>query len=132
MTAWLRFGKFNLVGIAGAAVQLSLIALLTKSFDLRAGLAAAIAVEVAILHNFAWHERFTWRDRTADSSPLVRLLRFHAANGTVSLIGNAVLVDLFVERCGFPVVLSGLAAILICALVNFRLADRWVYRGTDE
>ena len=59
-----RFLKFNGVGAIGFALQLALLALL-----LRLGLhylaATALAVELTILHNFAWHERWTWRDRPA-------------------------------------------------------------------
>jgi hypothetical protein len=50
----------------------------------------AAAVEAAVLHNFAWHQRWTWRDRRPASAheTLGRLLRFHALNGAVSLAGN--------------------------------------------
>ena len=68
-----RFLKFNGVGAIGFALQLGLLALL-----LRAGLhylaATAIAVELTILHNFWWHERWTWRDRTTGSQGAVKRL----------------------------------------------------------
>lgn len=58
-----RFGRFNLVGLMGAALQLVLLDLLIERFGLPGIVAAPIAVETAVLHNFFWHERFTWRDR---------------------------------------------------------------------
>jgi putative flippase GtrA len=128
-SALARFGKFNLVGCLGAALQLLLMTLLTRHFDLPSTIATPIAVELTVLHNFIWHECFTWRDRADSESSRVwdRLCRLHAANGAVSLLGNMLLMYWLVERCNVPATWSMLAAIGVCAMVNFRLADRWVY-----
>ena len=48
--------------------------------------ASAVVVEVAVLHNFVWHVRFTWRDRRDDSAVLSRLMRFQLSNGLVSMV----------------------------------------------
>ena len=79
--------KFNLVSALGVAVQLGAIALLSRRMD--ALIATPIAVEIAVLHNFFWHDRFTWKDRPGDTRErLMRLLRFHLGNGLVSQVGN--------------------------------------------
>jgi putative flippase GtrA len=126
---WLRFGRFNLVGLLGVALQLVLMALLTNYYAFGGVAATPIAVELTLLHNFLWHERFTWRDRKAPgfAQAAIRLTRFHAANGVISLCGNTLLTYWLVERLKLPAVPSALAAIGLCALVNFRVADRWVY-----
>ena len=59
-----RVSAFALVGCAGFVVQLSALEALTVGLGVPHLLATAGAVEVAILHNFAWHERWTWADRT--------------------------------------------------------------------
>jgi putative flippase GtrA len=125
-----RFLKFNGVGIVGFALQLGLLALF-----LRLGahylVATALAVELTILHNFFWHERWTWKDRPAGAAgPLRRLWRFHAANGLISLVGNLVLMRLFVGLLGVPPILANLFSVLTCALVNFTVSDRFVFRVT--
>jgi len=58
-----RWGKFNLVGAIGIGVQFSALFLLKSVLHLDYLAATAIAVEAAVLHNFVWHERFTWVDR---------------------------------------------------------------------
>jgi len=118
-----RFGKFGAVGIVGAAVQVVLFAVLTRW--LPAAGAAAIAVELTVLHNFVWHERLTWRDRTA-AGVWRRLWRFHAANGLVSIVGNAAAVWAL-TGAGVPALAAQGAAIAVCAPVNFWVADRWVW-----
>lgn len=86
--SWSRFGKFNLVGLLGAALQMVLLWLLIKRFQVSALAATPVAVEIVVLHNLAWHERRTWRDRPAKNlrQRMVRFWRFHAANGLTSLV----------------------------------------------
>ncbi|HEY5175988.1 MAG TPA: GtrA family protein [Terriglobales bacterium] len=124
-----RLGKFNLVGLLGAALQLLLLDVLTKCFHMPVLAATPVAVEIVVLHNFAWHEGFTWRDRQLKSvrQRTVRLWRFHASNGLTSLLGNTVLAYFLVERPNAPVLPSAIGAILFCSLINFLVADRWVY-----
>ena len=63
-TSVLRWVKFNAVGIIGVGVQLVVLTVLTSGLDLHYLPATFLAVESAVLHNFMWHERWTWRDRT--------------------------------------------------------------------
>ena len=58
-----RWLKFNFVGAIGIAVQMSAFALLEGALGVYYLSATALAVETAVLHNFVWHERFTWKDR---------------------------------------------------------------------
>jgi putative flippase GtrA len=124
-----RFARFSLTGVLGAALQVILFDLLMKCFRLPEVAATPIAVEMVIWNNFFWHERFTWRDRKSVGfrQRAIRLLRFHATNGLVSLAGNALLTYCLVQLFKAPALPSTLAAIAVCAPVNFFLADRWVY-----
>ncbi len=126
-----RFGRFNLVGLVGAALQVMLFDVLMKCWGLADVAATLIAVEVALLHNFFWHERFTWRDceRTGLRQRAIRLWKFHAGNGLISLAGNTALTYCFVERLKAPAVPSALAAIALCAPANFLLSDHWVFKS---
>ena len=126
---WQQFGRFNLVGLLGAVLQLLVYYLVMRGLDLPEAAARAIAVEIAVLHNFFWHERFTWRDRGPAALPYraFRLWRFHVSNGLVSLSGNALVNYVLVEWLGAPSLPSAVAAIAICAPANFFLAGRWVY-----
>ena len=123
-----RFFRFNLVGAMGIAVQLGILELLC-----RAGVdylwATMLAVEAAVVHNFIWHERYTWRDRVGAlrSELLARLVRFHLTNGAVSLVGNAVAMRWLVGELNFPVVPANLIAITACCWLNFLLSDRVVF-----
>jgi putative flippase GtrA len=84
-----------------------------------------------VLHNFAWHQRYTWADRQAEDLKAVmgRLARFHLSNGTVSSVGNVLLMRWMVGGFRISVTIANLIAILVCSLVNFLLGDRFVFRG---
>lgn len=129
-----RFGRFNLVGLLGATLQVLLLDLLMKGCRMSAVAAMPIAVEIVLLHNFLWHERFTWRDRSLVRlrQRAFRLLRFHFSNGLISLVGNTVLTYCLVGLFELPAHPSALLAIALCAPFNFLLADRWVYGAQSD
>src|SRR5579863_1892781 len=80
---FLRWWRFNLVGGIGIAVQLGLLFLLKSVFHCNYLVATALAVEATVVHNFFWHERYTWVGRVQPSwrTSLIRLLRFNLTNG---------------------------------------------------
>jgi putative flippase GtrA len=129
-----RWLKFNAAGIVGVVVQLGLLHLLTHFAGLHYIFATPLAVEAAILHNFLWHERYTWRVRTQlDSrSSLRRLAYFNLTNGAVSLIGNLVLMSSFVGWFGMPIVTANLCAIGACSTLNFVIAEWFIFTAKPE
>ena len=63
----MRWLKFNLVGGFGIVVQLAALLGLKSGLHLGYLPATALAVEAAVIHNFFWHERYTWADRVRPS-----------------------------------------------------------------
>jgi len=126
-----RWMIFNVVGWLGIPVQPIALWVLTGWLGLNYLLGTALAVESAILHNFVWHERWTWSDRTGKDKPGVwlRLLRFHFANGGISLAGNLILMRVFVGTCAMNPTVGNALAIVICSLANFLASDRFVFSG---
>ena len=122
----LRWLKFNAVGAVGLAVQLGVLWLLERVAGVQYLLATVIAVEVAVLHNFVWHQLWTWRGRPKESV-WRRLLRFHLANGLVSLVANFGLMALFVGGMGMRVMPANLLSVGLAGVLNFGLAEVWVF-----
>ncbi len=128
----LRLWKFSLVGAIGMGVQLAVLSALA-AMKINYLLATVLAVESAILHNFVWHQRFTWADRANSAAEaLRRLLRFHVSNGLISLVGNVLLMRWLVGGLGLPILMANVLTISICALVNFVVSDRWVFLGSEH
>ena len=128
-----RWTAFNLVGLAGAALQLGTVAFLVRVMGWHYLPATALAVEAAVLHNFAWHQQWTWRDRPSRSisDTVVRLARFHLMNGAVSLAGNLALTTLLSGVLHIDAVVSNMIAIVACSLINFAASEALVFRSTS-
>jgi putative flippase GtrA len=147
-----RWGKFNLVGAVGIGVQLAALFLLKTGLHLQYLAATAMAVEAAVLHNFVWHERFTWADRTERTIKqeqkahslrrdcggsrvrfypgfFRRLWRFHLANGAVSILGNLAMMKILVGSAHMNCLMANAIAIAVCSLANFWLSDQWVFEN---
>jgi putative flippase GtrA len=127
MKALIRYGKFNLVGVLGMWVQLAALAGFDRIVPGRYLSASAAAVELAVLHNFAWHIHYTWRERRSDYSISRQLVRFHLSNGLVSVAGNLALMRILVHNAHLHLLLANCIAILCCSLVNFLLGDTWAF-----
>ena len=124
-----RWMKFNLVGAIGIGVQLATLGFLTKLVGMNYLLATALAVEAAVLHNYLWHERFTWSDRSSatPSQMLARLARFNLTTGLVSIGGNLALMWLLAGQLHLPYLIANALAIATCSILNFLLSDRVVF-----
>ena len=92
--------------------------------------ATALAVETAVLHNFVWHERYTWKHlpKGARRDVALRLLRFHAGNGAISILGNLALMRVFVGSLHMRHYLASVLAIALCSLLNFAASEWFVFR----
>lgn len=149
-----RWCKFNFVGGIGIGVQFAALFLLKTVLHLDYLVATALAVEAAVIHNFIWHEQFTWADRamadriTSDRSrfahtkllriraawrsSLCRLARFQFANGAISLVGNLALMKLIVGECQMNYLFANAIAIALCSLANFLVSDEWVFQSVGD
>ena len=125
MRTRIRPFAFAAVGAAGLACQLAVLGLLADA-GVPVGVATAAAVGTALVHNFLWHRRWTWRDRAADGAWTSQFVRFAGLNGAVSLAGNVV-VTTGLTATGMPLVPANVAAVAVCGVVNFMLADRAVF-----
>jgi putative flippase GtrA len=129
-----RWCKFNLVGGIGMGVQFAALFLLKGVLHFNYLAATAIAVEAAVVHNFVWHEQFTWADRTNSDGvqtkwcrSLLRLLRFNLTNGVVSILGNLALMKVMVGQGHMNYLLANAIAITLCSVANFLVSETWVF-----
>jgi putative flippase GtrA len=126
--ALIRWLKFNAVGGIGIGVQLIVLTILKSGLHLDYLIATALAVEAAVVHNFLWHERFTWADR-AGKAGFARVLKFNLTTGLFSIAGNLLLMKLLAGIFHLQYVVANIITIAACSLVNFAVSDRFVFQG---
>jgi putative flippase GtrA len=135
-----RWCRFNLVGGMGILVQFAALFVLKSLLHFNYLASTAIAVEAAVMHNFVWHEQFTWADRTRPdrtrSDPttpswrksLIRLVRFNLTAGAVSIVGNLALTKVMVGIGQMNYLLANGIAIALCSVANFLVSEEWVFQ----
>ena len=145
-STFVRWWKFNFVGAIGIGVQFAALFLLKSVLDFNYLFATAFAVEAAVVHNFVWHEQFTWADRTKPDrtkpdridlqalqpswrASLSRFLRFNLTTGAVSILGNLALMKVMVGEGHMNYLLANAIAITLCSIANFVVTDTWVFEG---
>lgn len=125
-----RVPVFAAVGAGGFVLQMAVLYALEHLLRWPYLLATVLAVEAAVLHNFLWHERWTWHDR-GEAGPVRwgRLLRYHVGTGAASVVGNVLITMAGVEWLGLPTLVANTAAVAATSVANFLVADRWVFRA---
>lgn len=122
--------KFNAVGAMGIVVQLVALVIFDSGLKLNYLVATALAVETAVLHNFIWHERWTWVERTRLSRGAVfsRLLRFNFTTGAILILGNLLFMRVFVGWVHLPYLIGNMISIASCSILNFIVSDQLVFQ----
>jgi dolichol-phosphate mannosyltransferase len=123
MIHWIRF---NVVGLLGFALQSAALFVLTHTASISYLAATAVAVELAVVNNFIWHQRWTWSDRPTATrkETFSRLAKFNFTTGLVSIAGNLLLMSILVGRLGLPVSGANVITVASCSILSFVLADR--------
>lgn len=95
--------------------------------DARLFLASVIAVELSIISNFTWHERWTFRSRRAAGHWLGRLLRFNLTSLGSPLISVAVL-NVLVPYFGVNKYVANTIGVLLGMSWNWTCNTRLIWR----
>jgi putative flippase GtrA len=125
-----RFLRYYLVGAMGLSVKFSVLTALVEFAGVGYLASTAVAVEAAVMHNFTWHLRWTWRDRSAGLSrreALMRLLRFHLGAGAVAMLANLLVTRFLVQEFGIHYAAANLAATVFAGLANFMISNFVVF-----
>ena len=135
MTPAVRLRRFAFVGALGSVLQLGLVRQFSRWLPGHALLPSLAALELTLVHNFCWHRRYTWRDRT-EALPrrawAASFARFWLGNGAVSLLSSLALLPLLVRLARWPLLLANAAVIPSGAGLNFLLASSWTFAATGS
>jgi putative flippase GtrA len=130
-----RWLKFNLVGGIGIAVQLLILLVLKTGLGFNYLVATALAVESAVVHNFLWHERFTWPDRSSGdraADSWSRFLKFNLTTGALSIAGNLMFMKVLAGFGHMNYLLANGITIAACSILNFLVSDGFVFAETQN
>jgi putative flippase GtrA len=81
-----------------------------------------------VVHNYLWHERFTWADRMAEKS-WICFVKFNLSTGLFSIAGNVLLMRALVGAVHVNYFVANMVTIATCSIVNFLVSDRFVFES---
>ena len=128
-----RLTSFGIVGISGIIVNMSVLWLLTHYANLYYAFASPIAIELSIINNFIWNDRFTWHGRRSARNLSIwgGLFRFNIVSWIAGSI-NWILLIAFTEVAGIYYLWANLLAIAIAAAINFVLNEKWTFKAIPD
>lgn len=118
--------KFLLVGAMGVVVNCTTLWVLVRYARWHYLLAGATAIQLAILHNFAWHDHWTFRSTRSASRWLTRLGRYELST-CAGLSLNWCLLASLVEWGRLPLLWANLCGIAAGTWLNFSISKRWIW-----
>jgi dolichol-phosphate mannosyltransferase len=112
--------RFAVVGVSGIMVNMAVLYLLTSVFGIFYLISSLVAIELSILNNFFWNDRWTF---CADpehrlSNPWHRISVYHMISAG-GLIVNVGILFVLTEYFGIYYLISNLIGILVAFAWNF-------------
>lgn len=121
--------RFAAVGAIGTIVNLLVMALLVHGvINISYVVAAVIAAEISILHNFVLQERFVFRDVRAGVNSLGSRLTQHLLFNNAEALVRLPFLILLVETMHVLAVLAQAVTLAIAFVARFLFASLVVYR----
>ena len=125
-----RMTRFAAVGALGTIVNLAVMALLVGGIaDLNYVVAAVVAAEISILHNFLMQERFVFRDLRDGVNRWPRRLMQHLAFNNVEALIRLPFLVLLVETMHIYALLAQAVTLAVAFVARFLFVSRVVYRS---
>jgi putative flippase GtrA len=125
-----RLARFSVAGSIGFVVQVATLWLLISFTGIHYLVASAMAVELAIVVNFVWHQRWTFKDRAYGAySAIGRLLKYNGLTAITSIFGSVLVTGLLVETFTIPVLFANMISVVVLGGLNFIGADKLVFRS---
>ena len=121
---WMRFMKFNIVGLTGIFVNQGILMLLTilGLYYLYSGI---IAIEVSIISNFFLNDLWTFRDRRSGHI-LKRLVKFNILM-LIGLVINLLILYALTELASLHYTISNLFGIGIASIARYLMSIKWAW-----
>ncbi|MCL4498948.1 MAG: GtrA family protein [Chloroflexi bacterium] len=120
---WGRVIRFGIVGLSGTVVNLIVIHFLFGQLHWSPTIAAAIAVEVSVVNNFIWNNRWTFGHRTIS---LVRFFRFNLAS-LGGLVITTIIFTVLVQWFRLHYIVADIVAIGAATSWNFVASIFWTW-----
>ena len=123
-----KFIKFQIVALGGTVVNMFVIWLLKEHLHLHLMISAAIAIELAIIHNFTWHYFVTWKDGVKEytfKNYLVTLFKYNVVTASLDYLVNLSVLWVLNQYLGVNYLIAHLIGMSCTPIFKF-LANEFI------
>lgn len=102
--------------------------ILRGRLGLHVTLSGAVAIELAIIHNFTWHYLVTWRERIQRhhlADYLKRLVHYNIVTASIDLLVNLSILTILVKYYNVYYLYANLVGMMACPIFKF-LANEFI------
>ncbi len=129
-----RFLRFGLVGLSGLTVDMAALYLFYEVIGFGLTRSAILAAELAIINNFYWNDRWTFRDIAQQQSGWQRMVKRFLKFNLICIMGlilKILLLNLFFNGLQMNAYAANLLAIAIVTFWNFWINLKLSWRVTQ-
>lgn len=125
-----RIVKFQLVALGGTVVNMGLLYLLKGRLHTPLLISGALAIELAIIHNFTWHYFWTWRERVGHTVKdyLQRLFHYNLVTASIDFIVNLTVLYVLTKYYGVYYLFANLIGMAAGPILKFVANEFLVFR----
>jgi dolichol-phosphate mannosyltransferase len=129
-----RFLKFCLVGGSGILVNMFFFWIFYKKLEIYSLFASFLAIQIAILNNFIWNDKWTWREKRKPGIKnfFKRLGKFAITSNLTSASGNLLGIWFFLNILKWHYLFANFLAISLGVILNFLINHYWTYSLKNE
>lgn len=121
------FIKYGIVGASGTIISMLTLYILTDIASIYYLLSGIAAVELSLINNFFWNDRWTFRLHKHANSKLTRLLHYHIISIT-GAIADIALLYILTSWFGIYYLLSNFIAIVCVFFVNYVINSKITWK----
>jgi putative flippase GtrA len=122
--------RFQLVALGGSLINFGCLWLCHGKLQLDLLPAAAIAIELAIIHNYSWHFFITWKHRVKRqfSIYIIKLLKYNILTASIDFYVSLGILSLLVSHINIHYLIANSLAMTAGFLIKFILNETIIFK----
>lgn len=121
------FIKYGIVGASGTLISMTVLYIFTDIFSIYYLLSGVAAIELSLLNNFFWNDRWTFLHNDHADSFKSRLVNYHIISLSGAVL-NIMLLYVLTSILGFYYLLSNIMAICCVFIINYLINTRITWK----
>lgn len=124
-----RILSFQFIGWIGTAINLAVLWFCYDVLSWPLLVSGALAIEIAIIHNFAWYYFWTWNDRVAFTvrNFITLFARYNIFTAAIDFVIRLGILWILTEYFGVHYLISDVIGMFIAPILKYITNDAYIF-----